>query len=82
MTQIIKQVDKLKNEVVLDERSLYVFENILSNYRIQRRIYGVLYQQIAESFKRSRVIKLCDEIQALNLYLAGNGGGIQAIEKY
>ena len=33
--QIIKQVDKPKNEVVLDERSLYIFENILSNYRIQ-----------------------------------------------
>ena len=82
LTQIMKQVDKLKNEVVLDKRSLYIFENILSNYRIQRRIYGVLYQQIAESFKRYLESLDFDETQALNLDLAANGRGIQPIEKY
>ena len=35
LTQIIKQVNKPKNGVVLDEKTLYNCENILSNYKIQ-----------------------------------------------
>ena len=63
-------------------KNLYVIENILSNYRVQRRIYAVLYQEIAESFKRYLESLDFDEIQALNLDLAANRSGIQRIEKY
>ena len=82
MTEVIKKVDKPKNEMLFDERSLYIFENILSNYRVGRRVHGVLYQQITESFKRYLESRVFDEAQALNLDLAANGGGIQPIENY
>ena len=82
MSQVIKQVDKPKNEVVLDERNSYIFENILSNYRVERRVFPVLYQQIAESFQRYLESLDFDEMQALNLDLAANGGAIQPIENY
>ena len=34
LTQIIKVAHKPKNEVVNDVQNLYIFENILSNYRV------------------------------------------------
>ena len=81
MTEVIK-VDKPKKEVLFDERNFYIFENILSNYRVERRVYVVLYQQIAESFKRYLESLDFDKIQALNLDLAANSGGVQPIEDY
>ena len=82
LTVVIKQVDKPKKEILFDKRSLYIFENILSNYRVEGRVYAVLYQQIAESFKRYLESLDFDDIQTLNLDLAANGGGIQPIENY
>ena len=82
LTEVIKQVDKPKKEILFDERSLYIFENILSNYRVERRVHAILYQQVAESFKRYLQALDFDEIQASNLDLAANGGGIQPIENY
>ena len=61
---------------------MYIFENILSNYRVERRVYAVLYQQIAERFKRYLESLDFDEIQALNLDLARNNGDIQPIKNY
>ena len=79
---MIKLVDKPKNEVINDAQNLYIFYNILSNYRIQRRIYRVLYQEITESFKRYIESLEFDEVEAVNLDLGTNGSGIQPIEKY
>ena len=82
LSEVIKQVDKPRKEILFDKRSLYIFENILSNCRVEIRVYGVLYQQIAQSFKRYLESLDFDEIQALNLDLAVNGGGVQSIENY
>ena len=75
LTEVIKQVDKPKIEILFDE-------NILSNYKVERRIYAVLYEQIAENFKRYLESLDFDEVQALNLDLYANDGGIQPIENY
>ena len=65
-----------------DARNLYIIENILSNYKVQRRIYAILCEKIAQSSKRYLELLDLDEIQALNLDLVANDGGIQPIEKY
>ena len=54
----------------------------MSNYRIQQRTYAVLYKELAGNFKRYLESIDFDEIQALTLDLAANGGGIQPIENY
>ena len=82
LTQVIKLVNKSRNEVVNDAQNLHIFENIFSNYRVQGRIYGVFYQEITESFKRYLESLDFDKIQTLNLDLAVNGGGIQWIKNY
>ena len=82
LTQVRKLVERPKNELVLNEKTLHIFENIFSNYRVQRRIYAILYEEIAESFKRYLESLDFGEKQALNLDLAGNGGTTQPIENY
>ena len=70
LTQVRKLVDRPKNDLVLNEKNLHIFENIFSNYRVQRRIYAILYEEIAESFKRYLESLDFGKIQALNLDLA------------
>ena len=58
---------------------LKIFYQTIKSKRI---LYATLYQRIAESLKRYLEPLDFDEIQALNIDLATNGGGIKLIENY
>ena len=46
----MRQVDKLKQDQIYDEKSLYIFDNMESNFKISRIIYVVLYQDTCQNF--------------------------------
>ena len=46
------QVDKLKQDQIYHEKSLYILDNIESNFKISRKIYAVLYQGICQNFQQ------------------------------
>ena len=79
---IISQVDILKTDQIYDDKSLYILENIESNFKISRRIYAILYQDICHAFQELLQFLDFDEIQALNLNIQANGGGMLLIENY
>ena len=61
---------------------MHILENIESNYSISRRIYAVLYQDICHTLQEFLQSLDFDEIQALNLDIQVNGGGLLLIESY
>ena len=61
---------------------MYILENIESNFRVSRRIYPALYQDICQTFQRFLHSLDFGKIQALNLEIQANGGGLLPIENY
>ena len=61
---------------------MHILANIESNYRISRRIYAVLYQDICHTLQEFLQSLDFDEIQALNLDIQVNGGDLLLIENY
>ena len=80
--QIIRQVDKLKKDQIDNDKSLYILQKIEYNFRVSRRIYAALYQDIYQAFQRFLHSLDFDEIQALNLNIKANGRDLLPIENY
>ena len=61
---------------------MYILENIVSNFKISRTIYAVLYQDIYHSFQEFLQSLDFDEIQALHINIQANSMGLLPIENY
>ena len=59
-----------------------MFVHIRSNFRVSRRIYAALYQDICQTFQRFLHSLVFDKIQALNLDIQANGGRLLQKESY
>ena len=80
--QIMRQVDKLKQDQIYDGKSSYMLYNIESNFKISRRIDAVLYQDICQNFQEFLHFLGFDETQTLNLDMQAKGGGLFSIGNY
>ena len=80
--KLIDHTENKNSSNDLTEKEAEIFAKIETNYKISRGVYGSLYYDIAENFKR--YIESLDfiEKQALNINIRANGGGRLPIENY
>ena len=80
--KVIDHIENPNSYNYFNEKEAQIFSQIETNYKICRRVYGMLYYDIAENFKSYLESLDFDEIQVLNLNIKANGGGLLPIENY
>ena len=79
---ILYRTNNMTSYQIYDDRSLYILGNIESNFKISRRNYAVFYQDICHTFQEFLQSLDFGNIQALNLNIQANDGGLLPIENY
>ena len=80
--KIIGHIKNPKSCNDFEEKEAQIFNQIETNYKICRRVYDSLYYDITQNFKSYIESLDFDKIQALNLDIKANGGGLLPVQDY
>ena len=80
--KIIGDIEYLKNQTQLNKSDSKSLKQIERNSKIYRRVYGILYYNVAENSKNFLAALDFVEIKALSEDIKANGWGLLSIKQY
>ena len=82
MEKIIGDIEYLKNQTQLNKSDSKSLKQIERNSKIYRRVYGILYYNVAENSKNFLAALDFVEIKALSEDIKAYGWGLLSIKQY